>query len=48
MLPLSLKDLASELQAELDNARKLRETQGQIPEKAGREVSGKMFFFSLH
>ncbi|NXQ55299.1 C19L2 protein, partial [Anthoscopus minutus] len=32
-------DLASELQAELDNARKLRETQGQIPAKAGREVS---------
>ncbi|XP_039420263.1 CWF19-like protein 2 isoform X1 [Corvus cornix cornix] len=32
-------DLASELQAELDNARKLRETQGQIPTKAGREAS---------
>ncbi|KAM7065262.1 CWF19-like protein 2 [Acridotheres tristis] len=32
-------DLASKLQAELDNARKLRETQGQIPAKAGREAS---------
>ncbi|NXS78565.1 C19L2 protein, partial [Erpornis zantholeuca] len=32
-------DLASELQAQLDNARKLRETQGQIPAKAGREAS---------
>ncbi|XP_032908803.1 CWF19-like protein 2 [Catharus ustulatus] len=32
-------DLASELQAELDNARKLRQTQGQIPAKAGREAS---------
>ncbi|XP_062370614.1 CWF19-like protein 2 [Cinclus cinclus] len=32
-------DLASELQAELDNARKLRETQGKIPAKAGREAS---------
>ncbi|KAL2311068.1 hypothetical protein Nmel_002755 [Mimus melanotis] len=31
-------DLASELQAELDNARKLRETQGQIPAKAGQEM----------
>ncbi|XP_053792380.1 CWF19-like protein 2 isoform X1 [Vidua chalybeata] len=32
-------DLASELQAKLDSARKLRETQGQIPAKAGREAS---------
>ncbi|NWI80052.1 C19L2 protein, partial [Dryoscopus gambensis] len=32
-------ELASELQAELDSARKLRETQGQITAKAGREVS---------
>ncbi|RLW08435.1 hypothetical protein DV515_00003333, partial [Chloebia gouldiae] len=32
-------DLASELQAKLDSARKLRETQGQIPAKAGRELS---------
>ncbi|XP_015496272.1 CWF19-like protein 2 [Parus major] len=34
-------DLASELQAELDNARKLRETQGQIPAKAGRDASSR-------
>ncbi|NXT15820.1 C19L2 protein, partial [Prunella fulvescens] len=32
-------DLASELQAKLDSARKLRETQGQIPAKSGKEVS---------
>ncbi|KAM6341744.1 CWF19-like protein 2 [Podargus strigoides] len=32
-------ELASELQAELDNARKLRETQGQIPTKSGRDAS---------
>ncbi|NXA16239.1 C19L2 protein, partial [Sapayoa aenigma] len=32
-------ELASELQAELDSARKLRETQGQIPAMAGREAS---------
>ncbi|XP_009475113.1 PREDICTED: CWF19-like protein 2 [Nipponia nippon] len=32
-------ELASELQAELENARKLRETQGQIPAKSGRETS---------
>ncbi|XP_009862698.1 PREDICTED: CWF19-like protein 2, partial [Apaloderma vittatum] len=30
-------ELASKLQAELENARKLRETQGQIPAKSGRE-----------
>ncbi|XP_010166800.2 CWF19-like protein 2, partial [Antrostomus carolinensis] len=30
-------ELASELQAELENARKLRETQGHIPAKSGRE-----------
>nr|XP_009487457.1 PREDICTED: CWF19-like protein 2 [Pelecanus crispus] len=30
-------ELASKLQAELENARKLRETQGQIPVKSGRE-----------
>ncbi|XP_039912636.1 CWF19-like protein 2 [Hirundo rustica] len=34
-------DLASQLQAELDNARKLRETQGQIPAKAAREASSR-------
>lgn len=38
-------DLASELQAKLDSARKLRETQGQIPAKPDREVSGKIFSF---
>ncbi|XP_010017182.1 PREDICTED: CWF19-like protein 2, partial [Nestor notabilis] len=32
-------ELASELQAELRNARKLRETQGQIPTNSGREPS---------
>ncbi|KAK2519051.1 Cwf19l2 [Columba guinea] len=32
-------ELASKLQAELDNARKLRETQGQVPAKSGREAS---------
>ncbi|XP_032536114.1 CWF19-like protein 2 [Chiroxiphia lanceolata] len=32
-------ELASKLQAELDNARKLRETQRQIPAKAGKEAS---------
>ncbi|XP_027634139.2 CWF19-like protein 2 [Falco peregrinus] len=32
-------ELASKLQAELENARKLRETQGQIPAKSGREAS---------
>ncbi|XP_042648113.1 CWF19-like protein 2 isoform X2 [Tyto alba] len=32
-------ELASELQAELDNARKLRETQRQITAKSGRETS---------
>ncbi|XP_076184311.1 CWF19-like protein 2 [Aptenodytes patagonicus] len=32
-------ELASKLQAELENARKLRETQGQIPAKYGREAS---------
>ncbi|XP_008943337.1 PREDICTED: CWF19-like protein 2, partial [Merops nubicus] len=30
-------ELASKLQEELENARKLRETQGQIPAKSGRE-----------
>ncbi|XP_071411047.1 CWF19-like protein 2 isoform X2 [Pithys albifrons albifrons] len=34
-------ELASELQAELDNARKLRETHGQIPAKVGREASSR-------
>ncbi|XP_039574621.1 CWF19-like protein 2 isoform X1 [Passer montanus] len=34
-------ELASELQAKLDSARKLRETQGQIPAKAGREASSR-------
>ncbi|XP_068281041.1 CWF19-like protein 2 isoform X2 [Nyctibius grandis] len=34
-------ELASELQAELDNARKLRETQGQIPAKSDREASSR-------
>ncbi|KAM6098554.1 CWF19-like protein 2 isoform 2-T2 [Theristicus caerulescens] len=34
-------ELASELQAELENARKLRETQGQIPAKSGREASSR-------
>ncbi|KAM6140029.1 CWF19-like protein 2 [Pterocles gutturalis] len=34
-------ELASKLQAELDNARKLRETQGQIPAKSGREASSR-------
>ncbi|XP_074906106.1 CWF19-like protein 2 isoform X1 [Buteo buteo] len=32
-------ELASKLQAELENARKLRETQGQIPAKSDREAS---------
>uniref|UniRef100_A0A8C3J8J6 CWF19-like protein 2 n=1 Tax=Calidris pygmaea TaxID=425635 RepID=A0A8C3J8J6_9CHAR len=32
-------ELASKLQAELENARKLMETQGQIPAKSGREAS---------
>ncbi|XP_057255716.1 CWF19-like protein 2 isoform X1 [Pezoporus wallicus] len=32
-------ELASELQEELQNARKLRETQGQIPANSGREPS---------
>ncbi|XP_021236209.1 CWF19-like protein 2 isoform X1 [Numida meleagris] len=32
-------ELASKLQAELDNARKLKETQKQIPGKSGREAS---------
>ncbi|XP_074015082.1 CWF19-like protein 2 [Numenius arquata] len=32
-------ELASKLQAELENARKLKETQGQIPAKSGREAS---------
>ncbi|XP_050189572.1 CWF19-like protein 2 [Myiozetetes cayanensis] len=34
-------ELASELQAELDNARKLREIQGPIPAKAGKEASSR-------
>ncbi|XP_071659856.1 CWF19-like protein 2 isoform X2 [Patagioenas fasciata] len=34
-------ELASKLQAELDDARKLRETQGQVPAKSGREASGR-------
>ncbi|XP_049679500.1 CWF19-like protein 2 isoform X2 [Accipiter gentilis] len=34
-------ELASKLQAELENARKLRETQGQIPAKSGREASSR-------
>nr|XP_032603671.2 CWF19-like protein 2 [Taeniopygia guttata] len=34
-------DLASELQAKLDSARKLKETQGQIPAKADREASSR-------
>lgn len=34
-------ELASELQAELRNARKLRETQGQIPANSGREPSSR-------
>lgn len=34
-------DLASELQAKLDSARKLRETQGQIPAKPDREASSR-------
>ncbi|KAM6094804.1 CWF19-like protein 2 isoform 2-T2 [Chlamydotis macqueenii] len=34
-------ELASELQAELENARKLRETQGQIPAKSSRETSSR-------
>jgi len=40
-----LKELASKLQEELENARKLRETQGQIPAKSGREVRGKYSSF---
>nr|XP_009682102.1 PREDICTED: alkylated DNA repair protein alkB homolog 8 isoform X2 [Struthio camelus australis] len=32
-------ELASELQAELENARKLRENQNQVPAKPGREAS---------
>ncbi|XP_054684876.1 CWF19-like protein 2 isoform X1 [Grus americana] len=34
-------ELASKLQVELENARKLRETQGQIPAKSGREASSR-------
>ncbi|KAM7127496.1 CWF19-like protein 2 isoform 1-T1 [Ciconia maguari] len=34
-------ELASKLQAELENARKLRETQGQIPAKSGKEASSR-------
>ncbi|KAM6212968.1 CWF19-like protein 2 isoform 3-T3 [Sarcoramphus papa] len=34
-------ELASKLQAELENARKLRETQGQIPAKPGGEASSR-------
>ncbi|NXF51875.1 C19L2 protein, partial [Oceanites oceanicus] len=34
-------ELASKLQAELENARKLRETQGQIPAKSDREASSR-------
>ncbi|KAM9263201.1 CWF19-like protein 2 [Cariama cristata] len=34
-------ELASKLQAELENARKLRETQGQIPAKSDRETSSR-------
>ncbi|KAM6146999.1 CWF19-like protein 2 isoform 2-T3 [Phoenicopterus ruber ruber] len=34
-------ELASKLQAELENARKLRDTQGQIPAKSGREASSR-------
>ncbi|NXK00212.1 C19L2 protein, partial [Corythaixoides concolor] len=34
-------ELASQLQAELENARKLRETQGQIPAKPGTEASSR-------
>nr|XP_009936807.1 PREDICTED: CWF19-like protein 2 [Opisthocomus hoazin] len=34
-------ELASKLQEELENARKLRETQGQIPAKSGREASSR-------
>ncbi|NWR62802.1 C19L2 protein, partial [Bucorvus abyssinicus] len=34
-------ELASQLQEELENARKLREAQGQIPAKSGREASSR-------